>query len=296
MIEGQIDTSIDDFENNADIVDEQFLIEPSEDNKMILVNSRIDYQHRDNTLDNCCLYNYTSWFKKKKVDENDKKFLANTLKETTATSRGRPANDRYKFRSEHPQSSSHILMKWTQPRVPVLIGPMIPRRERDDTKERYYRAILTLFVPWRSVSDLCDINQSWEEAYISKQILISTDMKQIIENIQLLHECKKDRDEHLLQVIQDNEAGNIDPQLVLQHQTNDNDDEDDIDDILDMVAGMDDNVSERGVPVTTSKPGTAYFNELLTTISNTNRFPYLISKKRCSLDVCCRHLEYIDDY
>ncbi|CAF2751820.1 unnamed protein product [Rotaria sp. Silwood2] len=157
-------------------------------------------------------------------------------------------------------------MKWTQPRVPVLVGPMIPRRERDDTKERYYRAILTLFVPWRSVTDLY--------------------MQRIIENIQLLHECKKGRDEHLLQVIQEDDAGNIDPQLVLQHQINNNVDEDEIDDILNMIASIGDAVQATDVPATIIKSETAYFNELLTTISNTNRFPYLINDVQQQLIMC----------
>ena len=93
---------------------------------------------------------------------------------------------------------------------------MISHRERDDTKERYYRVILTLFMPWRAVIDICDVTQTWDEAYKSKQNLITADMQRIIENIQLPHECKKDRDTHPLQVIQEDVASNIDPQLVLQ--------------------------------------------------------------------------------
>lgn len=270
-------------DNNNDTTDEQFLIEPSESNRMVLVNSRIDYEQRDSTLDSCCLYNYISWFKKKKIDENDKRFLSRTSEDTIMSSRGRPANNRYRFLPEHPQFSSHILMKWTQPRVPVLIGPMIPRRERDDTKERYYRAILTLFMPWRSVTDLRDNSQTWEEAYIAKQNLITGDMRQIIENIQLLHECKKNRDEHLLQIIQENDSGDIDPQLVVQHQTDNNDDDhaDQIDEILNVIAHMDDAVNETDVPSTIINSENIYFNELLSSISNADRFPYLTSKKCC---------------
>jgi hypothetical protein len=53
-------------------------------------------------------------------------------------------------------------MKYSQPRVPILYGPQIPRQDREDTKERYNRALLTLFVPSRTVLDLCDANQKWE--------------------------------------------------------------------------------------------------------------------------------------
>ncbi|CAF4724189.1 unnamed protein product, partial [Rotaria sp. Silwood2] len=41
-----------------------------------------------------------------------------------------------------PQSSSHIIIKQTTPVVPVLLGPQIPRREREETRERYCRALL----------------------------------------------------------------------------------------------------------------------------------------------------------
>ena len=63
-------------------------------------------------------------------------------------------------------------------------------------------------MPWRAVSDLCNVNQKWEEALKSRQHLISAYSQNIIENIQLLHECKKDRDEHLLKVIAEAQAEN----------------------------------------------------------------------------------------
>ena len=50
----------------------------------------------------------------------------------------------------------------------------------------------------------------------TRQNLISMHSWKIIENIQLLHECKKDRDEHLLQVIAEAQTDNdaIDPVLL----------------------------------------------------------------------------------
>ncbi|CAF5198379.1 unnamed protein product, partial [Rotaria magnacalcarata] len=64
---------------------------------------------------------------------------------------GAKMNERYTFESAHPQASSHIVIRHTNPVVPVLVGPQIPRQEREETRERYSRALLTLFVPWRSV-------------------------------------------------------------------------------------------------------------------------------------------------
>ncbi|CAF1235715.1 unnamed protein product [Didymodactylos carnosus] len=82
------------------------------------------------------------------------------------TVRGPQRNQRLKFKENHPQYESHILIQRTDTVVPVLIGPQIPRKDREDTKERYARAILTLFLPWRSVDDLCQADQAdimWDQ-------------------------------------------------------------------------------------------------------------------------------------
>lgn len=43
------------------------------------------------------------------------------------------------------------MLKSKAHKTPVLIGPQIPRNDREDTKERYSRVILTLFYPWRGI-------------------------------------------------------------------------------------------------------------------------------------------------
>ncbi|CAF1554069.1 unnamed protein product, partial [Adineta ricciae] len=93
-------------------------------------------------------------------------------------------------------------------------------RDREDTQERYCRAILTLFVPWRNVSDLCDVNQKLEDTLSSRHHRISGHSQNIIDNIQLLHECKKDRDEHLVKVITEAQVENdtIEPELFPKNQ------------------------------------------------------------------------------
>ena len=69
---------------------------------------------------------------------------------------------------------------------------------------------------------------------------------------------------------------------------NDNNHDADVDenyDILNMIASFDDAVHESEGLSTIAKPETVYFNEVLTAITNANRFPALISKKHCSLDI-----------
>lgn len=96
-------------------------------------------------------------------------------------------------------------------------------------------------MPWRTLSDLCSINQTWEEAFKSRQHLISTHSWTIIENIQLLHECKKDRDDHLLQVIAEAQTENdtIDPVILPENQDIDNEyNADDSSDLIELLGNL----------------------------------------------------------
>ncbi|CAF4765742.1 unnamed protein product, partial [Rotaria sp. Silwood2] len=92
---------------------------------------------------------------------------SSTTEKRQDNQKGRPSNERFFFQKDHPQATTHLLMKYSEAHVPVLYGSQIPRQDRDDTRERYNRALLTLFVPWRNVIDLCDINQTWEDAFES---------------------------------------------------------------------------------------------------------------------------------
>ena len=199
--------------------EEQFQVQPgANDNNYVLVNTRTDYQHRSDILNDMSLYDFVSRLYKKKMNATDLKYLARVAapSDESVHLKGRPPSKRYPFKKQHPQASTHILIEHSQSRVPVLYGPQIPRRDRDDTQERYSRALLTLFVSWRTVSDLCSSGQTWQDALQASQARISTHSRKIIENIQLLHECKKDRDEHLLQVIAETQAdnGSIDPMVL----------------------------------------------------------------------------------
>ena len=131
----------------------------------------------------------------------DKNLLLGDSQPATTISRGRPLNDRWLFRADHPQSSTHILIRRSFAVVPVLVGPAIPREDREDTAERYARAILTLFHPWTTAVDICHVNQSWSEALNMLQPTFSSKSNKAISNIQLLHECKRDRDDDLFQLV-----------------------------------------------------------------------------------------------
>ncbi|CAF1417667.1 unnamed protein product [Rotaria sordida] len=167
------------------------------------------------------------------------------------------------------------MMKYSERHVPVLYDLQIPRRDRDDTRERYSRTLLTLFVPWRTVSDICDVNQTWEDAFKSRQHRISTYLWKIIENIQLLHECKKDRNEHLLQIISEAQTENdtIDPVLLLANQdvNGEFDDMDNNEDLLELLGKLDEYTIALAVAAKKSTEK-IYIEETIEAVQNVGRF------------------------
>jgi hypothetical protein len=222
------------------------------------------------------LYDYVRFYRKKLIDANDKKQLqfldATELIELTDSRRGRPPCERVLFEASHPQASSHLNIKRTKSVVPVLLGPAIPRRDRDDMKERYCRSILTLFVPWRTTVDLCDIDQTWQQAFEARQGKIAPESHKIIENIQLLHECKKDRDEHLKQVIEAVQTENIDHHLYPSQDQDDN--EEDNEAILEELLNMDiANISFSKDLGTGAEEN--YFRRIVQNVDQTDRFIHI---------------------
>ncbi|KZV98825.1 hypothetical protein EXIGLDRAFT_587538, partial [Exidia glandulosa HHB12029] len=80
--------------------------------------------------------------------------------------------------------------------VPVPIGPAIPRRDVVEHFPRYCRLMLTLFKPWRTAGDLRSSGQSWEHAFRDFQNTCRPEHLKIMDNMQVLHECKDSRDDH----------------------------------------------------------------------------------------------------
>ena len=168
-----VDTDEDDvFDDEApkeDYSDEEhFQIQSTKGgNSFVLVNTRVDYQYRSHALSNVCLYDFVGNFYKKKINTGDVKYLSSTstLEHEQESRKGRPPNQRFPFQQQHPQVTTHLLMEYSEPRVPVLYGPPVPRRDREDPLERHSPALLAFFVPWRGVSDLCHVDQKWEDAF-----------------------------------------------------------------------------------------------------------------------------------
>ncbi|CAF1498169.1 unnamed protein product [Adineta ricciae] len=266
-------TNIDDDESCHES-EEQFLLQPTEsNNKYVYVNTRVDYQYRSVALDNICLYDYVRSYRKKPIDAKDRRQLEALLEpkdiQSESSKRGRPPSERELFQDSHPQAASHINIKRTKPVIPVLIGPPIPRKDREDTRERYCRSILTLFHPWRTYRDVCDVDQSWEEAFNIRQTKILSSSWKIVNNIQLLQECKSDRDEHLQQIIEAAQTETGSDECYPRHIESDSEDENT--EIFDILEAID----ITNIPVVngnTNKVEQIYFKKIVEAVDRANRF------------------------
>ncbi|CAF3292858.1 unnamed protein product [Rotaria sp. Silwood2] len=266
----------EDEEDKAKETEEQSLLEPTQTKH----GNRLDYQHRSKDLTELCLYDFVSHFHKKVIDKSDRHLLknANEYEGERLHTEGTKMNERHTIESVHPQSSSHIIIKHTTPVVLVLFDSQILCREQEETRQRYCLALLTLFVPWRSVHDLYAVNQAWFEAFEIRKSLISSSSLKIIENIQLLHEWKHDRDEHLHQVL--GEAQNdtkIDPILTPNCSEEDQNTEEEYPEQLLQMLSFVNVTTTNAYYASTGNQEQRYLNDALQAIDNTDRFALLNS-------------------
>ncbi|KAJ6611923.1 hypothetical protein B0H10DRAFT_1808537, partial [Mycena sp. CBHHK59/15] len=98
----------------------------------------------------------------------------------------------------HIEASTHMLHVCSpmSRKVPVPIGPAMPRRDMDDLKQKHAQLMLILFKPWRHACDLRNDRESWVDAYLRFCAICSQFVLEAIDNIQVLHECKDSRDAH----------------------------------------------------------------------------------------------------
>ncbi|KAF8990435.1 hypothetical protein BDQ17DRAFT_1174277, partial [Cyathus striatus] len=68
-------------------------------------------------------------------------------------------------------------------------------RDHDASHERHAHLMLILFHPWRSVHDLRQQFGSWLQAFNHFHANCSEHVHKIIDNMQVLHECKDSRDD-----------------------------------------------------------------------------------------------------
>ena len=105
---------------------------------------------------------------------------------------------RIRFTSQHSDEETHRQkIRLRQSRlVPVPIGPPLPRRDREDSIEKHARLMLILFKPWTSPLDLRESGRRWSDEYSIFLQTCDERFKILIKNMQVLHECRDERDDH----------------------------------------------------------------------------------------------------
>jgi hypothetical protein len=72
----------------------------------------------------------------------------------------------------------------------------MPRRDQEFVYPKYCHLMLILFKPWRSVSDLKQKEQSWTDSFEKFRCTCDEKIISILNNMQILHECKDSLDDH----------------------------------------------------------------------------------------------------
>ncbi|TFK60574.1 hypothetical protein BDN72DRAFT_743229, partial [Pluteus cervinus] len=70
----------------------------------------------------------------------------------------------------------------------------IPRRSDPDRLDGFHIAMLTMFAPWTNPIELVSDDMSLQEQYQQMRDQTSLYHLKVIDNMQLLHECKDSRD------------------------------------------------------------------------------------------------------
>ncbi|KAJ7902452.1 hypothetical protein B0H13DRAFT_1621368 [Mycena leptocephala] len=93
----------------------------------------------------------------------------------------------------HDQHTTHLSRFRTVPIVNVLLGDRIPRPDRSPAeREKWCRAMLILFKPWRSLVDLKTVNESWSTAF--DRVEFGANALKTMKNMNVENECKDARD------------------------------------------------------------------------------------------------------
>jgi len=104
---------------------------------------------------------------------------------------------KFEFDRNHPDYNTHIqqLRHPNNRPVPTPVGPSLPRRDKIDCHEQYCRLMLVLLKPWNKPEDLINGNETFENAF-ETFLQENVKWKPLLDNMQLLHECRDNRDDH----------------------------------------------------------------------------------------------------
>jgi hypothetical protein len=145
-------------------------------------NQLLDYIYRNNDrqFNSMSIYDFVSYAVKITATSETTR-IASRL----SAGRGRHPNQRGTFSATHPQYRTHLLRTRSTPHVPVILGPTLPAHGRsDDENQAWARAMLIIFSPWRTASDLKSADKTWLQAYSRHESGFSESTRDVISNLQ----------------------------------------------------------------------------------------------------------------
>ncbi|KAJ3009702.1 hypothetical protein NUW54_g2705 [Trametes sanguinea] len=205
---------------------EEVIISTDQSGHIVPVSSQVaDYIYRGARLSNVCLWDFVAQTKKVRLtnakretnDDSDDEESSNDLDCDEDTVRRtsdlvEPIDEHedilhyvgrrvvnIPFLDTHNESKQKCIkvLQRTKRQIPVPIGPRLPRQDRENERARYSRLMTALFVPWRDVHDLKRSDEDWISALQRHKSGFSPEVLAILENMQLVHECKDSRDDHM---------------------------------------------------------------------------------------------------
>jgi len=110
------------------------------------------------------------------------------------TSRSRP---KFLFHPSHPEFATHVqqIRHPGQRQVTTTIGPSIVRRDQPENMDRFHRLMLMFFKPWTVPQDLKGNHANYATAF-QHHFPGGSRWYKIMDNMQILHECRDSRDDH----------------------------------------------------------------------------------------------------
>ncbi|VDC00928.1 unnamed protein product [Peniophora sp. CBMAI 1063] len=175
------------------------------DNDVVPTSQLLDYRHRPNShgFDDICAWEFAGLVEKSRIklktDCPPAKDYSSVMYQEVDDFADEGSNHsrraKLRFLDPHPQAETHTVHLRGNMHVPILSGPKIPRQSSgDDARERFCRAMLILFKPWRERSDLLGDFPNWAAAYDAHKF--PDHLLRTIRHIHVEHECKDARDRY----------------------------------------------------------------------------------------------------
>lgn len=191
-------------------VEQPFVRVSHEDGMKIKSSQLADYVYRPTLLQSLSLWDFIAHCTKTKLtsakpldDHDDEPMVSQSTEPNHQTTfeiicNASKQKNLLRFLPQHSDHKSHGInvLNHNDCFVPVLIGRGFPRRSDPASFERYCRLMLIMFKPWRIPSQIRENNSSWQSAFACFRDRDDMNLHhlKIMDNINMLHECKESRD------------------------------------------------------------------------------------------------------